>query len=164
MKWCICRGEECDVVSCDNIQTTSSEANHGRPFSRDGRFVDMFACPVCLVDTEDDRAMTFSTCKHKICYECAQTMAEYRYRYHWCSKCPVCREQWRSIDYAVVRELSERHTLRVPVHNRMQLIVLKLEALNTQLGATCALFAGMYSDHVSDEESMQQVGVVADFL
>lgn len=161
MKWCICRGEEDDVVPCNNRNHDSD-----RPFSRDGRpaskCVDMFACPVCLIDTEDERALTLETCNHKICYECAQTMVEYRYRYDWCSRCPVCRQPWGSRDYAVVRELSDRHTLRVPVHIRMQLIVFKIGALNRQLGATCALFAGMYG--VMDEENMQQVGAVGDFL
>lgn len=117
-----------------------------RPFSREEMKCNpsdrpMFTCPVCLTETEDERALTFGTCKHKICYECANTLVEYRYRYDWCSTCPVCRESWGSQDYSVVRELNERYTMCVPAHNRMQLIVFKIGVLNRQLDATCTLFA-----------------------
>lgn len=150
-----------DVKVCED-EPCAKDDHAERPFSRDGRLVTVAECPICLVPTESARTVLLEKCGHNICFDCAQTMSENRYKYKWCSICPMCREPWTSNDFDRVYTLNKQQCMRVSVPERLQFMIDKIGQHNSNLALACTIFAHM--DNVSNEEKITQVNAVKAFF
>lgn len=154
-RWCGSAFPANEVVSCKD------ESLNDRPFSRDARPTTV-ECPVCLVPTEHERKVVLESCSHEICFDCAQTLSQNRYRYNWCSKCPMCREPWTSNDFSKVFEMSKQQSLRVSTHDRLRFMIEKIGRCNEHMALACTIFANM--DNVTNEEKVSQISAVHAFF